>query len=681
MLPLIRNLCLLTLFISIQTSAADIASRFRVVWSEDPATMATIGFDALTTQSNYQIVYREKGSETSEISLPISDYRDHKSMRNSFSHLKNLTPSTAYEFYIELNGERSKSFWFRTAPASNDSRLSLISGGDSRNNREVRKLANIMVSKLNTDAVLFGGDMTGSDNSSQWKNWFNDWQLTISEDGRITPIVPTRGNHERSNDSISKLFAVPSQVYYALDIADDLFRVYTLNTESSISGNQTLWLKSDLEKNGNRIWKFAQYHRPIRAHTSGKSEGNRQYKSWAPLFYEFGVNLVSESDSHTVKTTFPIRPSKDTGSDEGFIRDDERGTVYVGEGCWGAPLRRNNDDKNWTRASGRFNQFKLIYVDKKKIELRTIAVDNAREVGVVEENDRFTLPSNLKVWNPENGSGDVITLDKTSMQVKFLAPQVGEEIRVSKEFTVQINATDSESTIKEVQVFGNGKLIHRSNKAEFSFNTQVDVEGDFTLVAIAKNNNEDIKKSRPLSIYIGRKLKKYYSKIDKSSDDGIERNSGRISLSAETIHLGDKNGDKYAAFLFRNLPLIKDSEISKAYIQFTSNGIGRKSTRVYIQAAMLTKGSNFKKDRKFITDLEKTTTKTKWDIGKWTWWGKSDRAQRTPNLNGLLHEAISKEAWSKFDSLMVLMSGSGDRRLRSRDKSSSDAPRLFLEFK
>ncbi|CAM1369886.1 hypothetical protein TSEDIMI_70124 [Tenacibaculum sediminilitoris] len=103
------------------------------------------------------------------------------------------------------------------------------------------------------------------------------------------------------------------------------------------------------------------------------------------------MNLVFESDSHIVKTTWPVKPCS-TGSncDEGFVRDDVNGTVYVGEGYWGAPLRLSNDSKNWTRDASTFNQFKWIFVEESKIEIRTIKVDNTSSVGAVSNQNPFT---------------------------------------------------------------------------------------------------------------------------------------------------------------------------------------------------------------------------------------------------------------------------------------------------
>ncbi|MDH7447125.1 InlB B-repeat-containing protein [Aquimarina sp. 2201CG14-23] len=406
-----KLLILFVFLLGMQTQASN--DKYRLSLRGNPATSIVIGWDQ-TSGSNPIVHYGTTDYGTNYSSYPDSKSPDrtvsYKGMNNTFARLTGLQPNTAYYFVIRDNQGTSERFWFKTAPADK-SRLSFIAGGDSRNNRTPRQNANRLVAKLKPHAVLFGGDMTDSDSSSQWQTWFNDWQLTIASDGRMFPIVAARGNHEDSNNSIYHLFDVPSSsVYYAITFGDNLIRTYTLNTEISISGNQTTWLQNDLNANANATWKIAQYHKPMRPHVSYKSEGNSQYSNWSQLFYDKGVKLVIECDAHTVKTTWPVRPTTGSGSDEGFIRDDQNGTVYAGEGCWGAPLRSNDDNKDWTRNSARFNQFKWIFVDEDKIETRTIKVDNASQVGSVSNNNVFQIPSNLDIWNPSNGS--VVTINK-----------------------------------------------------------------------------------------------------------------------------------------------------------------------------------------------------------------------------------------------------------------------------
>jgi MYXO-CTERM domain-containing protein len=148
---------------------------------------------------------------------------------------------------------------------------------------------------------------------------------------------------------------------------------------------------------------MAQYHRPMRPHTSGKAEGDDLYDAWAQLFHDEGMDLVIECDSHTVKRTWPVSPATDTG-DEGFTRDDARGTVYVGEGCWGAPLREDDDAKSWTRAHGSFNEVNWLQFYPDRVEVRTIMTDDIGASGSVSDADPFSAPAELPVWNAESGS-------------------------------------------------------------------------------------------------------------------------------------------------------------------------------------------------------------------------------------------------------------------------------------
>ncbi len=398
------------LFVFVQSYSK--TDKYRLTLRDNPATSIVIGWNQVSGVSP-TVYYGKEDHGTSWKNYKEKAQPDRTvvfgEMENKFVRLSGLIPNTSYFFVIKDSEGISKRYWFKTAPMESNSRMSFVAGGDSRNNPTPRRNANLLVSKLRPNAVLFGGDMTSSGTPEQWKKWLDDWQLTISEDGRMYPVIASRGNHERTNDMIYNLFDVPSEkVYYGVTCGDELVRVYVLNTEISIAGEQTAWLKKDLTRNKNTGWKIVQYHKPMRPHVSSKREGNVQYMEWANLFYDEKVKLVVECDAHTVKSTWPVKPSTKSKSEEGFERDDRRGTVYVGEGCWGAPLRSSDDAKIWTRDHGMFNQFKWIFIDKEQIEVRTIKVDNAEEVSSVSDSDPFEIPENLDVWNPENGS--VITI-------------------------------------------------------------------------------------------------------------------------------------------------------------------------------------------------------------------------------------------------------------------------------
>ncbi len=377
------------------------------MWRDDPSTTMVIGWDQVSG-GNPVLYFGPIDNGTNVSAYPKSRKPDQvvmsKGMNNHFVRLSGLIPNTVYYFVIKDSEGVSNRYSFQTAPNDPNTRLSIIAGGDSRNHREARCSANMLVSKLRPHCVMFGGDMTADDAAPSWRKWFDDWQYTIGSDGRLFPIIVTRGNHEASNQSLVDLFDVHvDALYYAFTLGGNLLRIYTLNSLIPASGNQKLWLEKDMKSHQQVTWKFAQYHHTIRPHTSSKPERDELLINWSTLFYKYQMNLVVESDAHVVKWTYPIRPSREPGSEQGFIRDDVRGTVYTGEGCWGAPLRTNNDDKSWTRNSGSFNQFKWIFVDQYGVEVRTIQTDGATRVMEVDHNNIFRKPSGLQVWQPSNG--------------------------------------------------------------------------------------------------------------------------------------------------------------------------------------------------------------------------------------------------------------------------------------
>ena len=386
--------------------------RYRLLIKADPATTITIGWDQ-TSGTNPIVFYGKKDCGIKYKKYNFSKNVDRnvwaKGMNNNFVNLSELEPNTAYFFVIKDSEGVSARLWFKTASDKNIP-MTFIAGGDSRNNREPRKNANILVSKIKPTAVFFGGDMTVRSTDEQWITWFDDWQLTIAKDGRMFPILPARGNHEDSNQTVHDLFDTRSkEIYYDITFGENLYTIFTLNSEISAGGNQSRWLLEKL-KNDSSIWKSAQYHKPMRPHQKRKKEGNDVYNSWSQIFYDYKVNLVYESDSHVVKTTYPVKPCSDNvNCEEGFERDDLNGIVFVGEGCWGAPIRPADDNKAWTRDSGSFNQFKYVTVCDSEIVLKTIMVDNAKHVGEnLNTHKPGVLPSGISVWKPTNGEEVVL---------------------------------------------------------------------------------------------------------------------------------------------------------------------------------------------------------------------------------------------------------------------------------
>ena len=165
-------------------------------------------------------------------------------------------------------------------------------------------------------------------------------------------------------------------------------------------GGQKKFLENTLKDHTDFYWQIPQYHRSCRPHVAWKMKmrGPKQiYQQWIDLLEKYGVQFVIECDTHIAKVTWPIVKKKGKEGDDGFIRDDENGIVYAGEGCWGAPLREVDVRRSWTRAAGGVNSFKWIFIDRESIEMRTIDYWEANVEALTEET-RFDIPKGLKIW-------------------------------------------------------------------------------------------------------------------------------------------------------------------------------------------------------------------------------------------------------------------------------------------
>jgi hypothetical protein len=333
----------------------------------------------------------------------VFEYMD---MDNHFARLTGLEPDTAYYFVVKDDEGVSERYWFRTAPATSQP-FTFITGSDvlSWPDGAAATRSNRMVPKLRPLFVLFNGDFTSNsdepfhDNADEWSWWFDNWQATVSEDGRMFPILPSKGNHETIDEVLHNLFDIPhAGNYYALSFGGTLLRLYVLNTDLHKVPEQQDWLARDLAEHEQSTFLAAAYHKPMRPHTTSKREYTELYDAWAELFYNRGMDLCIEGHGHVHKITYPLRPSMEADAYQGFVTDFERGIMFIGEGTWGNRPRKANDRKPWTMTQGEVNQFKWIHVYPERMEIRTVLTGNPEDVLPLSESNVFAEPKGLRLF-------------------------------------------------------------------------------------------------------------------------------------------------------------------------------------------------------------------------------------------------------------------------------------------
>lgn len=484
--------------LQLATPAFAVVKNPRVVWDNDPAHQAVIGFSRSGTaaSTNQHVKYGTSTDESTWQTQATGAARTFKSsVVNYFARLTNLAPDTEYYFRVCDASGCSTPHFFRTSPAD-DRSMTVIAGGDSRTDRTMRQRGNRLVQKIRPHFVMFSGDFTDDHTASEIDTWLADWQLSYTPatiNGvaykQVYPLVPTVGNHEASDHMfMCSVFGVEADgntsctrrdTYFAFN-AGTLVRVYTLNSEltSSFANERTAqrnWLNADLPSNQNATrWRFAQYHRPMFPRTSSKPSSTAESVEFASPFDAFRMNLANESDSHLVKYTYPVQLS---GS---AYQRTEGGTVYIGEGAWGAPIRTADRHAAWGVDEDSFAHLNILSVTATKMEIRTVYMANESTVATldkaVRDADPLALPAGMRLWEAASvGSVYKLKLDaqgRTAVDTGTTPPDPDPNPNPNPP-----TGTSTFAAVRDVQVGSKGHYLNGSTITSDNFLQDQQVRG------------------------------------------------------------------------------------------------------------------------------------------------------------------------------------------------------------
>lgn len=333
--------------------AASAMEHLRLIWTEKPQTEAMIIWDSqkmtkgdrvwVWEASEAKVDSAEKQeTQKKEFSSTGTKAYSKQETEYFFRHvpINGLKASTTYHLQAECDGDKSEVYTFMTAP-EDERTFKLLYVGDSRTRAHVAKAISAQMAEMAHNdpeilAVIHGGDFANKPILSDWKPWLDAWdQTTHAKTKRLLPLIPVVGNHERIGQSklYGEAYGYPGglgRYLYSCRLTPQ-FRIAVLNSEIPSTGEQETFLKSTLEQYQSEQvkWRLAAFHRPVYPAIKKPSV----IKRLVPLFEEFNLDLVLESDGHCVKRTLPIRGEK----------HDPSGVVYLGEGGYGAPQRKVKD--------------------------------------------------------------------------------------------------------------------------------------------------------------------------------------------------------------------------------------------------------------------------------------------------------------------------------------------------
>ncbi len=172
--------------------------------------------------------------------------------------------------------------------------------------------------------------------------------------------------------------------------------------------------------------------------------------------------------------------------------------------------------------------------------------------------------------------------------------------------------------------------------------------------------------------------------VSRSEDDAEESLQGEMVLDSSDLdmqHFPEGLEAEVVGMRFANIRVPNGSRIKKAYVQFTAQSAASEKTDLTIQAELSANAETFTDTEHNISSRKRTKASVKWSPEPWNATFERSEKQRTPDLSSLIEEVVAQPGWQEGNSLVLIITGSGNRDAVSFDgrRNRGGPPMLYVE--
>ena len=321
----------------------------RLSWENDPTTSITVHWETDPWLPGYNPRV-ELGREADDISIDckgesfrtyFSDYEQHE------VELACLLPATTYYYrYGSPDYGWSEVLSFRTPPDGMEEYTFCVVGdsrsasADSTDVSEWGRVASAAAAEDPFFSLLLGDEVFLGYEDEYWPPCLGEGEPLFKEGSAMA----SHGNHEEYAMEYFDRFSLPgNERWYSFDVGGIHFVCLDTGlmdySERPLLAQQSPWLEEDLQQaeEGGVEWTVVFFHRPPYASGEGYGDQPDIVAEWVPIFDRYGVDLVLTSHEHFYQRSFPMREGQALTA-AGNLYADPGGTVYVIQGCGGAPF-------------------------------------------------------------------------------------------------------------------------------------------------------------------------------------------------------------------------------------------------------------------------------------------------------------------------------------------------------
>ena len=169
-------------------------------------------------------------------------------------------------------------------------------------------------------------------------------------------------------------------------------------------------------------------------------------------------------------------------------------------------------------------------------------------------------------------------------------------------------------------------------------------------------------------------------RVSASSDDAEESSSGSVSFTSAYLELVQDTTNQIVGIRFKNLSIPQGATILNAYIQFQTGKTNTALTSLTIVGQANDNAKSFSNARRSISTRAKTVTSVGWSPVAWNVINEAGGNQRTPNITAIIQEITNRPGWLSGNSMVIIITGSGQRTAWAFNGLPSGAPLLHVEY-
>nr|NIR37415.1 hypothetical protein [Actinomycetota bacterium] len=169
-------------------------------------------------------------------------------------------------------------------------------------------------------------------------------------------------------------------------------------------------------------------------------------------------------------------------------------------------------------------------------------------------------------------------------------------------------------------------------------------------------------------------------RVATGDDDGEESESGSVSLGSSDLELVFDGSNQTVGMRFNGVAVPPGATVSRAYIQFQTDATGSVATDLVIQGEATDNASPFVNSTGNISSRPRTSSAVGWSPPAWTTVGAAGAAERTADIAPVIQEIVDRPGWSSGNSLVIVITGTGEREAESYDGMASAAPLLHVDY-